>query len=600
MAALLVAIDPAGHAPFSRMVDELRLRPEDRYEEWLDPASGIQMAALFSARSKDSPLFVDERVAVVFDGWLVHPRTPGSCAERVAQAYRRHGASCSRHLEGEFAFGLWDRLQRNFLAACDPVGQRTLAYFTTGETLLASSRAVALLHDARIPRRFDAVYMAHAFCDWWAQPEGTTAFEQIRRIRPGFALSRNDDAGVAERRVDALRVEDPPPDAGEEAHVDRFWDVLGSAVADALEPPGDACLSLSSGLDSVCILHAALDRRGGMDAFSIVVHGANEIDERRGIEALLRERRTVRWHAVDCSEDGGDRVDALPLPDEPVTTSPAFEPAMLRVARAARAGGFERLLDGEGGDELFDLPGRLWDLIAQREWAAAGRYIIERGPRRALLRDLARPRLPEWLRRLWIARDNRLVDPIPRWMSDEFRRSESTREALRQRERWIAYTKTAEALPAVLGVAPTVGSRSVARLHAEAAGIETRSPFFDRRVVELVTTLPARMRVDGAGSKPFLRRALRARAPTAIVTQPKNSDLYFHLQALWLKEKVARLPGATRLSTALQTDALADVASRGELGARTNPTEAAQAWAALSTALWISRLTARFGLELRL
>ena len=41
MTALLIAIDPAGKAPWSRIVDELRLRSDDKYEEWRDPASGV-------------------------------------------------------------------------------------------------------------------------------------------------------------------------------------------------------------------------------------------------------------------------------------------------------------------------------------------------------------------------------------------------------------------------------------------------------------------------------------------------------------------------------------------------------------------------------
>jgi asparagine synthase (glutamine-hydrolysing) len=399
---------------------------------------------------------------------------------------------------------------------------------------------------------------------------------------------------VEERQVDALRLEEPPRGAHEADHVRRFWDVIGSAVGDALEAPGDGGIMLSGGLDSACNLVAALERRPGVDAFSILTCDTKDLDERKEIDALLRGRRTVRWHPIDCSEGGGDSLDGLPLPDEPVTLGAAFRPAKYRLATTASARGFVRLLDGEGGDELFDVAGRLWDLLGEREWGAAARYLVELGPRRAILHEIIRPKLPAPLRMLWYERNVRRADPVPPWMSEEFRRAKSTREGLYQRERWIAYATARKALPAILGVAPMVGTRSVGRMYSDAAGIEARSPFYDRRVVELLPTLSSGMRVDAAGSKPFLRRALRGRVPPWVANQPKNHRLYEHLQTTWLQ--AAHVPHDPRL---LRADLLAAAISGSEtrVGVAATARQMAKASATVATLRWMAALEAKFGVH---
>src|SRR5689334_6763542 len=80
--------------------------------------------------------------AVVFDGRIdnasdlaqtlgVH-RPAGACAEAlILEAYRRWGAGCAARLLGDFAFIVWDPVERRLVAARDVAGDKPLYYRPT-------------------------------------------------------------------------------------------------------------------------------------------------------------------------------------------------------------------------------------------------------------------------------------------------------------------------------------------------------------------------------------------------------------------------------------------------------------------------------------
>ncbi len=313
-------------------LDESGARP---IQEWSDERVGLRIAnvgRVAKPGEEACALFEDEDCVVVLDGRLVSEE-PGADASSVAQAYRRVGIDCGRSLRGEFAFVLWDKSRQLLLAGCDPVGLRSLAYCSLGETLLVSSRVLAVLRHRRVPPRLDRVYLAHALCDLWAQPPGMTPFAAIRRIRPGFALTAAHGSTV-ERRVDALRPAPGPRSRPQAAdHFEQFWACLEDVVRDAADPAATLALELSGGLDSTSVAVAAVRAKRPVDAVSIVAAAANGNDERRGIEGFLRMHPSLAWYPTDCSRDRalGEPWHSLPIPDDPAVLAAAFLPARLLI-----------------------------------------------------------------------------------------------------------------------------------------------------------------------------------------------------------------------------------------------------------------------------
>jgi len=587
------------------MVRDIRIGPRAVISEWSDSTLGFRLAQ--SALPPDEgalagSIFAGDDLIAACDGRLLPASSQVAAAVRVAEAYRRLGVECGRDLQGEFAFLLWDRARRVLIAGCDPVGTRTLAYALFGEGLLVSSRILALLRHPRVSRRLDPIYMAHALCDWWAQPPGTTAFTAIRRIRPGFALEWRDGRTV-ERRVDALRFDRATGKAPAQEYYERFWTVMQQTVSDALAPPGPACVALSSGLDSSCVAIAALARGEPLHALSLVAGAASGPDESTLTKRFVRSQAGLRCDPVDCGD--GELLEdfrrSAPVPDEPNLLSAAFVPAWLRLAKEARARGFRVVLDGEGGDELFWLSSRFGDLVLERDWKAVLGYLNARGWRSTLWRQVIAPRLPGRLHAAWAAGGDRRIDPIPTWMTPAFRSSEAVHVALEQRREWLRKWRCSEVLPAVLDAAPTVGSRQAMRLLDAAVGIERRSPFLDRRVVEFAGTIPAALRIDPRQPKVFLRRALEGRVPAEVIVQEKNNRLYAWLQVRGLRNAreasklVADIPF---LRERVTSEALAMAIQGADSGRPLAPAAAEQAWSVLATARWMASLGADFDVPL--
>ncbi len=181
---------------------------------------------------------------------------------------------------------------------------------------------------------------------------------------------------------------------------------------------------------------------------------------------------------------------------------------------------------------------------------------------------------------------------------NQFRSDSATSEALQQRGVWIGYRRAQEALPALLEVAPTVGSRQAMRLFLDALGIEARSPFLDRRMIELAMSLPSALLLDARRSKAFLRRALEGRAPVEVVEQPKSNRLYAWFQARGLEHPDAlalglRVSQNPTLSSRIQSDLFVR-AMREATGAAgdVSMSTAEQLCAVLTVARWLDRLAA--------
>jgi asparagine synthase (glutamine-hydrolysing) len=501
---------------------------------WSDPAGPISMARAYRRElgcEHEAAVVEHGRCVVVLDGRL--SASTRSDSVELIERYLRWGDDCVAHVDGDYAFALWDRDRRRLLCGCDVLGRRTLGFHWDGSALLACTRVVTLLAHPRVPRRIDATYAAHALCELWAQPPGSTPFAGIRRLRPGFSLivdgSIPSSPTLTERRVATLSLGPPRVWGRSGAVVEEFWALLDASVARSLRGARQPCVLLSGGLDSGCVADAASRPRPELTAYSLVGQGTGAVDERRAIEAVLAANRRLRWRSVATTADGPlvEVSDETPVCDDPVIAGAALLPSSMRAWRSIVADGFDVALDGEGGDEIFDLPMRLGDLFRGRAWVA-GVYYLARQPalRATIVRRIVVPNLRGRLLRAWTLRERRQRDPMPPWMSAAFRRTPAAEDALEQHTQWLSRWSFDQTFPALLENAPAVGSAQAIRLLQAAFGLTTRSPFMDRSIAEFASRLPVGLRVDPAHGKAFLRRAVAEHLPEQVRWRPKREPLY--------------------------------------------------------------------------
>lgn len=499
---------------------------------------------LASARSGPVLLAHDGELAVAADATLYYAQdleralrgrgvrpAGASSGELILAAYRAWGTECAAHLEGDFAFVVWDARTQTIFAARDFGAKRPLHFTQLGESILLASTIDALRAHRACPSVLDVAVVAEEAAAL-SGSSTDTVWRGIRRIPPGHSLiwrarepgrTRLEPHWHVPQFQDRVRASDG---------ADELLELLGDAVAERLSADGPTAIALSGGWDSPAVFAAGshiLERRPGrrsLHAISVSFPPGDPGREDELIESIVRH-----WGAATTWLASGDipAVDGIvrraAVREEPFPHP--FEPMNRAIARAAAESGAAVLLDGNGGDQLFETSsiyladlargGRWLDL--RREWRARG------GGAAGLIGDAILPALPNAMRRAadrMSGSRTTLGDAFsrrpPRWMRAEFLRAHD----LVARERERAPARTGRSLAATESAwqltRPVLGrmASSLASFTLD-EGAEHRSPLYDGRIVRFAATRPVSERRSGRETKRLLRRAMSGLLPAEIV-----------------------------------------------------------------------------------
>lgn len=409
-------------------------------------------------------------------------------------------------------------------AVRDPLGARPLVYTEAGGGLAAEHERelLELLPATPAP---DALALK-SWIDRGVFPAGRTLYEGIRRVPPGHRVSfRAGSARIESCWSPRYRGTVSGSRAEIAAHL---REQIFAAVARAAAGPGLTALRLSGGLDSAAVA-AGLGADRGVEAvaLSAVFPDHPETDERPLIEATAAatglaaelvefETRTPILPAAV------DHIERWRLP--PVSPNLfVWEPVMERARRL----GVARMLDGEGGDELF---GAVSALIADRlrsgrigsAWDLCGRIPgVGEHPDRALrLRALRRfgvtPLVPAGLLR---RRRRRRAGSDPGGSvlaaADRIALAELERER-RPADGPLWW----QALVATVTSGDELDVAGHLRREEVDGGVERRHPFLhDLELIETVLTLPPDLAFDPVRDRPLLRDALAGHASEQVLAR---------------------------------------------------------------------------------
>src|ERR687884_1674866 len=247
MCGIGAILDPAGtsgqHAA-ERMVEALRHRGPDG--EALRRIGPVALAhtrlAIIDVAGGDQPLdSEDGRVTAIVNGEIYNHRelrarleqrghrwATDSDSEVVVHAYEEHGLDCVRHLNGIFAFVVWDERARRLVAARDAFGVKPLYWWTDGRRLALASEVGALLDAGLVTPEVDRLALDH-YLACRMVPAPRTLFAGVRKLPPASLLIAPDEGPprvLSYREPPAETIADPQP--GELAHelAERFTDAV--------------------------------------------------------------------------------------------------------------------------------------------------------------------------------------------------------------------------------------------------------------------------------------------------------------------------------------------------------------------------------------
>jgi asparagine synthase (glutamine-hydrolysing) len=535
MSGILGVWNSQSPTPWQKMLDDLTVLGSDAKGDWHDREVGLSLGRTQFYNTPESvlepPVVQSEGCVLVWDGRLDDRESllggnPSSTtdAQLIIESYRRWGEDFLIHLIGEFVFILWDASRDLLLVGCDVVGGRTLAYYWDGQTLLLSSRVLTLLYHPQVSKELDELYLAHTICDLWAHPPGITAFADIKRLRPGFALIVK-SGQLQQRQIAKLaapeRYESPK---SPEVYYEKFWYLLNRSVKDRLRSYRPVCTTLSGGLDSTTVTVSLLNHLPKIDAFSIVTDVFPEFDERKPIESFLQRYPQIKWHEVNADADDAWALSApwerLPVTDDLVVSYTLS--VDLQMMERMQKQGFGLVFDGLWGDMLFQTT--LQDLARAGSWQQVLQHF--RNQKRwhsTLWGQFVLPRLPKYWQAKWSARWRRKSDPIPPWMTPTYVQKSQTQAAIQQYfERFIP-KNLVQGITFLMEDVALVAPLQAYRLLRYAHQLESASPLQDQRLVEFAISLHPSLQNDPVHEKVFLRQANRLTLPEDVLWRPKEN-----------------------------------------------------------------------------
>ncbi|WP_312593276.1 asparagine synthase (glutamine-hydrolyzing) [Stutzerimonas nitrititolerans] len=518
-----------------QMTDTMARRGPDAGGLWLDGPIGLghRRLSIIDLEGGRQPMLARqddgrEAAAITYSGEIYNYRElraelqvrghrfeNHSDTEVALRAYLEWGEGFVDHLNGMFAFALWDLRSQRLLLVRDRMGVKPLYYYQTANGVLFGSEPKALLANARVPRKVRADGLREIL--EMVKTPGHAVFDGMREVLPG-ELIRIDRQGVSRRRYWQL-------EAREHVHsleqtVRHTRDLLEDIVERQIVSDVPLCSLLSGGLDSSIITALASRKllaggQGNIRSFSVDFrdHGNGfASDAVRGTpdapfvrELVERIGSSHNEIVLDSHElaDPALRSQVVRALDLPPAYWGDMWPSLYRLFQEVRRHSTVAL-SGESADEVFG--GYRWfhDPTAIEAptfpWLASvtGRYfdgktLFDGG----LLRQL----------------------DMPGFLADSYSQAIAETPVLpgespvERRMREMSYLNLTRFVQTLLDRKDRMSM---------AVGLEVRVPFCDHRLVEYAFNIPWQMKAFDGREKSILRAATRDLLPESIVDRVKS------------------------------------------------------------------------------
>jgi asparagine synthase (glutamine-hydrolysing) len=568
----------ANHLVLKRMASVIHHRGPDEEGLFVDGQVGFyhKRLSIIDLSTGKQPMTFNE-CTIVYNGEIYnyielredlkkkgHQFETASDTEVILHMYNEYGDGFINDLNGMFAFIIYDKSKRKLLIAKDHFGIKPLYWYQDDKIIVFGSEIKAILDHNDIVAEPDRKNLYEYLTFQFILGEGTM-FRKISKVMPGYYMTYDLATGNLQRvkywepdfNIDRFHTE--------EYFIDRLGEILNKTISQQLRSDVPLGSYLSGGLDSslVTILSASLYGQ----QFKSFTGAFKEGPEYNELEFAREAARTAQSHLYEVFPTEEEFIQLLPKLiwhlDEPVAGPGVFPQFIVSKLASEHV---KVVLGGQGGDEIFGGYARY--LVAYLEQALKGAIFEnnEEGEHIVSLQTIL-PNLPflraytPMMKDFW---ENEVFEPMDRryyrlinrmgssesFLCSEFMSDYNEQEMFENFSNVFNHPDTLSyfnkmthfdmlaSLPGLLQVEDRVSM---------AVSIESRVPLLDRRIVDLISHMPAGMKFKGGEMKYLLKRTIKDVIPDKILNRKDKMGFPVPLH-LWAKNSAKEFILDTLLS----------------------------------------------------
>jgi asparagine synthase (glutamine-hydrolysing) len=462
-----------------------------------------------------------------------------SDTEVILHLYEEFGADCVQHLDGIFAFAIWNEKTQELFLARDRMGIKPVYYthLPDWQFVFGSEMKTILAHPG-VERKIDLIAL-NEYLSYEYVPTPRTIIRNVWRLEAGHILIYN-RRGVEIRTYDSLsfRQSESRPPVDWRDYSMSLYDTLHSAVQRELVSDVPVGILLSGGLDSSTIAALMVDIYPGRVESFTVGFEEGSFDESHYARKVANYLNTQHNEMVLTSKKAVELVGEISgFLDEPFADSSIIPTYLL--SRFARQK-VKVVLGGDGGDELFAgyptvLSHRLIDyyerLVPWTLRAYVAPQIIDR-----LKVSFDNISLDFRMRRFLAGRGVSLIARHQRWLGSFV---DTEKEALLQswvkpvlRETYYQSYEYARVCDAKEPLNQILFNDLKTYLEGDilykvdrasmATSLEVRVPLLNREVVRFANNLPLDLKLHNLTGKFLLKKMMKGKLPDEIINRTKK------------------------------------------------------------------------------
>lgn len=458
--------------------------------------------------------------------------------EIILAAYQRWQMDCARHIQGDFAFVIFDKRHQAYLLARDPMGCRPLFYYHNHAQFFFADNIPALLNQlAQVPatnKQWVANFLSYSIL-MTSQYSDETYHQHVYRVTPGHCLviAGNTKKSLAYWDIDTeteLRYND------DREYIDGFKEQLHRAVYRRVQLADRIGTELSGGLDSSSVAVIAKQYQPDIEGFSNVPNPNDPnkalTNEKPYAEAVAEFAGIKKMHWIDGTDEALsieqlliDAVKFCGMPCDgvyPIYAAPLYQ--------TAQQAGVHDLLSGFGGDQGVNIQGaqRASQLVLSHQWMHLWQVYREskisayKSSKRVLL-SMISEYLP-WLRALKPGKKDEIVDLVDFALSNEllaevdlpkqFPLLALKRRAMRMNLRQMQRHFFVE--PDCWHVRTRIESSAII---AKRYGIQYSYPLLDTELLQYAISLPAHIKFQQGVHRYLFRQTMEGLLPTVLLNR---------------------------------------------------------------------------------